>query len=151
VGDLGSNVITFICIILTKILAMRQMIFWLITNHWKFYPQCHELFAIYYLEKVEALFSIWILVKFWYSILTRKVIWFPVKQNFQWFVISQKIICLIASILVSIMQIKVITLEPTISTAAMSNCKIVDTCAKMLPLTHMYRNYNVITNTHTFV
>ena len=36
VDELGSNVITFICIILTKILAMRQMIFWLITNHWKF-------------------------------------------------------------------------------------------------------------------
>jgi hypothetical protein len=37
----------------------------------------------------SIIFSIWILVKFWYSILTRKVIWFPVQQNIQWFVISQ--------------------------------------------------------------
>jgi hypothetical protein len=49
----------------------------------------------------STIFSIWILVKFWYWILTRKVIWFLVKQNIQWFVISQKILFLIASILVS--------------------------------------------------
>jgi hypothetical protein len=49
--------------------------------------------------------SIWILVKFWYSIYRRKVIMFLVKHDIQWWdewlVISQMFLFAIASILVS--------------------------------------------------